>query len=182
MPREIERDGICWSRPWLDREPQGIAAYVRRHRLRHIEDDSNADARFARNRLRLQVWPALEQAFPQAEAALAASAAWAQQAAACLGELATLDLKPLIDERGLAIEPWLGLSEARRTNALRHWLAAQLGRAAPASLVLRLSDELPGSSRQSGRSRAVRCGSIAGACVGAMTPARNHLRRHAAPG
>ena len=54
MPRSVLRDGITWLRPWLaTSRAHEIDAYVRRHRLKHIEDDSNADARFARNRLRL---------------------------------------------------------------------------------------------------------------------------------
>jgi tRNA(Ile)-lysidine synthase len=142
MPRQAEREGIRWLRPWLDREPQAIAAYVRRHRLKHIEDDSNADSRFARNRLRLQVWPAIERAFPQATATLADAAAWAQQAAVCLDELAAQDLADMSDQRGLVIARWAATSEARRANALRHWLRAQSGRPAPASLVLRLMTEL----------------------------------------
>lgn len=143
MPRKIERDGIVWARPWLDRASADVAAYVRRHRLRHIDDDSNADPRFARNRLRLLVWPALEQAFPQAEATLAAAAAWAQQATTCLAELATIDLHTLADERGLCVPAWQALGDDRRTNALRHWLQLQRGRPATASLVMRLMDELP---------------------------------------
>ena len=73
--------GLRWLRPWLSQDPQAIAAYVRRHRLKHIEDESNDDRRFARNRLRLEVWPALERAFPQAAASLADAAEWARQAA-----------------------------------------------------------------------------------------------------
>ena len=69
MPRSVLRDGITWQRPWLDKPRAEVDAYVRRHRLKFIEDDSNADPRFARNRLRSQVWPALAAAFEQAEAA-----------------------------------------------------------------------------------------------------------------
>ncbi|MGE4052966.1 MAG: tRNA lysidine(34) synthetase TilS [Piscinibacter sp.] len=143
MPREIEREGVRWVRPWLDHDPGDIAAYVRRHRLRHIQDDSNDDPRFARNRLRLQVWPAVEQAFPHAAATLADAAAWARQATVCLAELAELDLSTLSDARGLAIAPWREQGEDRRGNALRHWLRDRLGRPAPASLVTRLMAELP---------------------------------------
>lgn len=142
MPRQIEREGIVWVRPWLDRASSDIVAYVRRHRLRHVDDDSNADPRFARNRLRLQVWPALQQAFPQTEATLAAAAEWAQQATTCLAELAAIDLHTLADERGLCVTAWRALGKDRRANALRHWLQAQRGRPAPASLVMRLLDEL----------------------------------------
>jgi len=145
MPREAERDGIIWMRPWLDHPREAIEAYVRQHRLRYVDDDSNADPRFARNRLRLQVWPGLSQAFPQAEASLADAAAWAGEASACLAELASLDLSQVSSAAGLSLKAWQGLSPARRVNALRAWLKAQSGRPAPASLVQRLQHELAGS-------------------------------------
>jgi len=145
MPRTIERDGITWVRPWLDHSREAVEAYVRHHRLRYIDDDSNADARFARNRLRLQVWPVFSQAFPQAEASLADAAAWAAEAASCLAELAAIDLSEVSNAKGLGVKDWLSLSQPRRANALRAWLKKQTGQAAPASLVLRLQQELPGT-------------------------------------
>ena len=149
MPRSIERDGITWVRPWLEQPSDAIEAYVRRHRLRHIDDSSNADTRLARNRLRLQVWPQLLEAFPQAEAALADAAAWAQQADAALRELATLDLAQTAEPNALDVAAWSALSPARRSNALRAWLKNATGHAAPASLVTRLLAEL--KPRQSAR-------------------------------
>jgi len=143
MPRHVERDGLTWARPWLDLPREAIEAYVRRHRLRFVDDDSNADPRFARNRLRLAAWPALVEAFPQAEAALAQSARWAQQASAALDELAAIDLAQVSDGPVLHVTPWRTLSEARQVNVLRAWLKA-IGQPAPASLVLRLVDELAG--------------------------------------
>ncbi len=143
MPRRIERDGITWERPWLDRPRAEIETYLRRHRLSFIEDDSNTELRFARNRLRHAVWPALSGAFEQAEATLADSAAWAQQACAVLDEVAVLDLAQVAPESGLIISRWLALSPARRANALRSWLQRGLGVPAPASLIQRLSAELP---------------------------------------
>ena len=145
MPRSVLREGITWQRPWLDRPRSEIDAYVRRHRLKHIEDESNADPRFARNRLRAQVWPALTAAFEHAEAALANAATWAQQASAALDELASQDLAQCATPQGLTIRPWLALSLARRSNALRAWIKQQRGESAPASLITRLLDELPSS-------------------------------------
>lgn len=145
MPREVQRDGITWVRPWLDHPREAIEAYVRQHRLRYVDDDSNADPRFARNRLRLQVWPALSHAFAQAEASLADSATWAGEASACLAELASQDLAQVSSAAGLDLKAWQGLSAARQVNALRAWLHAHSGRIAPASLVQRLVLELPGT-------------------------------------
>ena len=143
MPRSVLRDRITWQRPWLDKSHTEIDAYVRRHRLKHIEDDSNADPRFARNRLRLQVWPALLGAFEHAEVSLAMAAGWAQQADAVLEEVAALDLAVVATDERLQVAAWLALSPARRSNALRAWLRRSHGVGAPASLIARLLDELP---------------------------------------
>ncbi len=142
MPRTIERDGLRWARPWLDKPRSAIEAYVQSQRLAYIDDDSNRDERYARNRLRQRVWPALEQAFPDAEPALAAAATWAQQATACLDEVAADDLSAIVGDRGLMLSGLQALSVARRVNALRAWLRRQTGRAPPASLITRLSEEL----------------------------------------
>jgi tRNA(Ile)-lysidine synthase len=149
MPREVERDGVTWLRPWLDVSRDAVEAYVRRHRLAHVDDDSNADTRWARNRLRHDVWPTLVGAFPQAEATLSAAAQWAQEAQACLAELATMDLEALASTRGLNLPAWQHQSSAPRRNALRAWVRLQTGQIAPASLVSRLMDELDGKAAAS---------------------------------
>jgi len=143
MPHRAERDGIVWARPWLNRPRAAIEAYVGRHRLRFVDDASNEDPRFARNRLRRNVWPALSQAFPDAEMQLQAAAQRAAEAAACLAEQATADLADASDGAQLRLERWYGLSPARRAQLLRTWLREHLGGAAPESLVQRLCTELP---------------------------------------
>lgn len=145
MPKAAERDGLTWARPWLDLPRETIEAYVARHRLRPVDDDSNADPRFARNALRLQVWPALTAAFPDAETTLAAAARQAQRAAQLADEVAALDLPPLLREGGLDVAGWCALSPARRLNALRAWLPRALGEPVPDSLLQRLALELPAS-------------------------------------
>lgn len=142
MPDDIERDGIRWMRPWLNWSRPAIEHYVRRHRLSHVDDDSNADPRWARNRLRLVVWPALEAAFPQAESAISDAARWAAQAREALDELAAVDLAVAAPEGPLQMALWRALSEARRSNALRAWLKEREGRPAASSLVQRLMAEL----------------------------------------
>lgn len=142
MPHEAEREGIVWARPWLDRSREAIDAYVRRHRLRHIDDESNDDPRFARNRLRLAVWPALLDAFPQADATLSDSAEWSQQASLCLADLAHADLQGITHDEGLALAGLLALAPHRRDNVLRHWLRRITGQTPAATLIARLRDEL----------------------------------------
>ena len=88
MPKVVRRDGITWARPWLAQSREAIEAYARRHRLRWIDDESNDDDRFARNRLRRRVWPALVEAFADAEGSLADAAQRVQDAAAVVDEIA----------------------------------------------------------------------------------------------
>ena len=146
MPHSAQRGGVTWARPWLDVDPARIDAYVRRYRLQHIEDDTNADARFARNRLRLQVWPALIAAFPDAQNALAKSAHWAQEARACSEALAAIDLAAIADARGFDLAAWWGLVPERRSNALRGWLKGQTGVAPSSASMERLLCELTASA------------------------------------
>lgn len=143
MPRAIVRDGITWARPWLDRPREAVEAYVRRYRLDHVEDPSNADVRYARNRLRTMVWPAFAEAFPHAENALAATAARMQEAARCLEELALIDGAVALEQGVLMVPRWLELPAARRANLLRHWARAWSAEGLPETLLQRLLIELP---------------------------------------
>lgn len=145
MPRVAQRDGIVWARPWLDQPRERIEAYARRWRLRGVADPSNSDERWARSRLRQRVWPVLCGAFGDAEVALQAVARRAAEARAVLDEVAAADATVVTDAHGLHREPWLELSEARRANVLRHWLAGLLPDGVPETLVQRLLHELPRS-------------------------------------
>ncbi len=144
MPREAGRDGIRWLRPWLDQPREAIEAYVRRHRLRVVDDPSNHDPRFARGRLREVVWPALQTAFPQADTVLAMAARHAQQAQALAEEVAADDARHVLHGEQLRLAPWQALTPARRANVLRAWLQQRLGQGAPQTLVERLLAEAPG--------------------------------------
>jgi tRNA(Ile)-lysidine synthase len=141
MPTVVRRDGLTWARPWLEQPREAIEAYARRYRLRWIDDDSNDDERFARNRLRLRVWPALAAAFGDAGVSLAAAAVRVQQAAAVVDEIAALDLAAIADVDGLDLVAWRRLSAARQRQALLRWLRNERVEAPPASLVERLMNE-----------------------------------------
>jgi tRNA(Ile)-lysidine synthase len=146
-----EHAGVRFLRPWLDQPRAAIEAYVRRHRLAYVDDASNADPRFARSRLRAQVWPALTTAFPHAESALSGAARRLHEEHACAQDLARLDLQACEAPAGsLLVRPWCALARHRRANLLRLWLGRHLPAGVPDSLVERLVAELPGAP---GRSR-----------------------------
>jgi tRNA(Ile)-lysidine synthase len=144
MPDDIGRDGIRWVRPWLDRPRADLEACRVAHRLSHVEDDSNADPRHARNRLRLSVLPALRSAFAHADEGLSTAVRMAQDARACLDALAQIDLDRVRvegDARSLSISRLAGLDPARRRNLLRRWLIGLSSHAPAQSLLQRLSSE-----------------------------------------
>ena len=140
MPREALRNGITWSRPWLEQPREAIEAYVRRHRLGCVEDASNADPRLARNRLRQQRLAAARRGLSNTpKTAWPHSARRAQEAAACLKELAAQDLSAACIARGaLQVPKWLEFvrgspcqpvarvarAKARRRAFPRRWCSA----------------------------------------------------------
>lgn len=143
MPRQFQRGGLTWLRPWLDQPRVAIEAYARRWRLSFVQDPANADDRFARSRLRQRLWPQLQALFPDAETALSAVARRAQEVRALVDEVAAADAARAGDAQGLNVPVWLALSAARRAALLRHWLRLSLPGAVPETLVQRLLLELP---------------------------------------
>ncbi|MFG6466132.1 tRNA lysidine(34) synthetase TilS [Roseateles sp. BYS87W] len=135
MPRSQWRDGVRWVRPWLDHPRDRILAYAEHHGLRWIDDPSNDDPRYARNRLRASLWPA----FKANEAGLAQAARWAQEAEALAQEVAAGDLERLVQGARLDLVALHALSPARKSNALRAWLRPQM--AISSQLVQRLLEE-----------------------------------------
>jgi tRNA(Ile)-lysidine synthase len=131
--RAVERParGLARLRPLLGCRRREIEAWARREGLSWVEDESNADRRYTRNRLRRDLLPAMEEEFPGAVPALARAAGHFQEGAALLDELAALD------EAGCGGGPWslaafTGLSEPRRRNLVR-WAIRRTGGLAPES-------------------------------------------------
>lgn len=142
MPAAWQADGLHWARPWLHQPRAALRALAEASGLPLVHDPSNADPRFARSRLREQVWPALVSAFPQASGVLAAVAAQAAQARALGLEVAAQDVPACTDPDGaLDHTRWMALPPARRRNALAAWLDQQLPSGVPNALLHRLMDE-----------------------------------------
>ncbi|MGJ7548234.1 tRNA lysidine(34) synthetase TilS [Pseudomonas alloputida] len=118
-------------RPLLDVSRQQLHDYAQAHGLSWIEDPSNSDTAFARNYLRSEVFPVLQQRWPQASQNLARCAEHLGEALGLLDELAQSDLA----QAGEGASPaWAGLesldlavlgelSPARQRNALQYWLS-----------------------------------------------------------
>lgn len=95
-------------RPLLDTDPRLLRQFLKEARVPWCEDESNADARFTRNRVRHRLLPALEAENPQARRALLRLARQARLDAAYFeAEL----------ERALTAVPWVELDKDGRALA-----------------------------------------------------------------
>ncbi len=120
MPAQWQRGGLVWHRPLLAVAGAEIRRWLQAQQQDWIEDPSNQDERYTRNRIRARLLPALEAAFPAFRATFARSARHAAQAKELLLELAEQDLAQVGNPP--QIRALQALSVARQTNVLRHWL------------------------------------------------------------
>ena len=111
-------------RPLLALLRAQLEQYADARGLRWVEDESNADIRYARNALRRDVMPALAAHFPGFRDALARTAAHAASAQQLLDELAQIDLRDASrdDGRALSHDALVALDDARALNLLRYWM------------------------------------------------------------
>jgi len=119
-------------RPLLRYSKTQLQAYAVTEKLRWVDDNSNIDTRYARNVIRQQIMPLLQQRWPAAVARLTTTAAHCAQADTLLQDLARLDLQAVATARAdaLNLSPVLALSVPRRNNLLRYWFGS-LGFAVP---------------------------------------------------
>ncbi len=120
MPAQWERGGLVWHRPLLQVAAADVRQWLKAQGQAWVEDPTNRDERYTRNRIRAQLLPVLETVFPSFRETFARSAANAAQAAELLQELAQEDLLQV--GQPPEIKALQMLSRARQSNVLRHWL------------------------------------------------------------
>jgi len=158
-PTLLGTPDVLLARPLLQASRAELEEYVRENAIAHIEDESNADTRYARNALRHDVMPRLAEAFPGYQERFARSARHAQSAQRLLTEQAADDLRVCLapagaDPRavaavGIGADPAASLDLARvRTlsadrvsNLLRHWFAERGIRLPSASWLAEMQEQ-----------------------------------------
>jgi tRNA(Ile)-lysidine synthase len=109
-------------RPLIDIARETLVACAHARKLSWIEDESNTDARYARNFLRHEIAPLLRDRFPGYPATLVRAASHQADAAILADELAAIDGADAADAAGLSCERLARLSPARARNLLRWYL------------------------------------------------------------
>ncbi|PRG17202.1 tRNA lysidine(34) synthetase TilS [Burkholderia multivorans] len=126
-------------RPLLRLLRAQLERYAAEHALSWIDDESNADTRYARNALRIDVLPALAVHFPGFRDALGRAAQHAAAAQRLLDDLAELDFVAAArdDGRALSRDALIAFDDVRGANLLRYWMR-RLG--LPGASAARLAD------------------------------------------
>ncbi len=120
MAMQFGRGDVAFYRPLLQTRAGDLRDWLVQQGQPFIDDPSNTDERFTRNRIRARLLPALEATFPQFRTTFARSARHAAQAQLLLVEVAREDLQRV----GVppSIRALQALSGPRQANLLRQWL------------------------------------------------------------
>ncbi len=124
MPAQWQRGDIQFYRPLLRVAGADIRAWLDKHVVDFVEDPTNSDPQFTRNRIRAQILPALQTVFPQFRDTFARSAAHAAQAQDLLNAVASEDFAIVCrpPDTAPSISGLQAMPYARLANVLRFWL------------------------------------------------------------
>jgi tRNA(Ile)-lysidine synthase len=120
MPEEMNRHGVRFGRPLLQTDGRVLREQLDARGVPYLNDPTNVDERYTRNRIRARVLPPLLEAFPTSLETFARSARLAAQASRVLQDVAWQDLQTV--GAPPVIRRLQALSRERQANALRHWL------------------------------------------------------------
>ena len=140
MPAQFERFGVRFVRPLLGLGAQEIRDELNAGGIAYINDPTNSDLAYTRNKIRHHLLPALAEVFPQYRETFARSArnmALAQEilAQAAIESIAVTGSPPNI----AALQ---GLPRASQGNLLRHWLKADFGMTGSEAQMTELLDQI----------------------------------------
>lgn len=114
-------------RPFLETDRRDIDAYVEENNIPYVEDESNADITFARNRLRIEVMPLLEKLAPGSTARIASAAAILREEENHLAQESAGLLPPAEEDKiSLPVNTLMSRDLAIRRRLVRS-MAQQLG-------------------------------------------------------
>ena len=114
-------------RPFLETDRRDIDAYVEENNIPYVEDESNDDITFARNRLRIEVMPLLEKLAPGSTARIAGAAAILREEENHLAQESAGLLPPAEEDKiSLPVNTLMSRDLAIRRRLVRS-MAQQLG-------------------------------------------------------
>jgi tRNA(Ile)-lysidine synthase len=122
-PTLLGDDQLVMARPLLAVSRAALEALAQAEGVTWVDDESNLDARYARNALRHAVMPALAQAFPGFQQRVARAGRHMGSAQRLLDELADQDLAACLVDDAIELGVLRGMSRDRVDNLLRRWFS-----------------------------------------------------------
>ncbi|GKX58710.1 tRNA lysidine(34) synthetase TilS [Leminorella grimontii] len=124
MPERMPFGKGTQARPLLNVSRRDIEGYAAENALTWVDDESNQDARYDRNFLRLNVLPQIDARWPHFTRAVARSAELCAEQESLLDELLAPTLTRLCDADGaLDVDGLRTVSAAQRRALLRRWFS-----------------------------------------------------------
>ena len=144
-PELLGNPDLIMARPLLDVSRIELERFVAARKIAYVEDESNTDPRYARNALRHNVLPSLDEYFPGFQQRLARSAQHAQAAQRLLEEVAAQDMLVCSDGDCVLVKPLKQLSTDRIDNVLRYWFASRGMRMPTAAWLSEMREQIFGA-------------------------------------
>lgn len=123
MPKEIKRSGVHYIRPFLQTPKSEILSYASTKKLHWIEDPTNKENNYLRNKVRNLLVPEIKKIFPQCLSTFSRVADNAAEADSLLNEVAMEDFNQIGNKP--QIEGIKKLNDKRMKNLLRFWLKTE---------------------------------------------------------
>lgn len=140
MPAEFERFGVRFVRPLLDMGAQAVRDELAVRGIGYIDDPTNSDLAYTRNKIRHRLLPALREVFPHYRETFARSARNMALAQESLAQAATELIATVGNPPNIALLQ--SLPRASQGNLLRHWLKTQFGATGSEAQMNELLDQI----------------------------------------
>lgn len=141
-PDLLGDSSLMIGRPMLEFSRADLEQHVTRHGIAFVEDESNADERYARNALRHKVIPSLAGHFPGYQQRFARAAQHAQAAQRVMEEVAAEDMTECADGDCIDIPKLKQLSFDRMNNLLRYWFSLHGARMPSTAWLAEMRDQI----------------------------------------
>ena len=116
-------DGVNFFRPFLDIKKHDLKEYALKNNIPWVEDDSNEESNFSRNKIRNLILPSIRETWSSIDKAIIKLSKDADKSKQILDEIAQDDYSSIFSAHGLLKLAHINaLSKPRKENLIYYWL------------------------------------------------------------
>ena len=116
-------DGVNFFRPFLDIKKHDLKEYALKNNIPWVEDDSNEESNFSRNKIRNLILPSIRETWSSIDKAIIKLSKDADKSKQILDEIAQDDYSSMFSTHGLIkLARINALSKPRKENLIYYWL------------------------------------------------------------